>query len=41
MNYGVGAAQLAAEKPEHEFYVRYPERKKLFVHGRMIDDSVV
>ena len=41
INYGVGAAQLAARKPEHEYYVANPDMKQCFVPVRVIDDSVV
>ena len=40
INYGVGVAQLANQKSEHEYYVANPGAKKKFVRARAIDDSV-
>ena len=40
INYGVGVAQLATQKREHDYYTQYPAMKRKFVRVRVIDDSM-
>ena len=40
INYGVGVAQLATQKREHDYYTMYPAMKGKCVRARVIDDSV-